>query len=64
MLGFQGWTSVSVRVAGHLTVVTTPQADRFAGCTNRLGDNADFSVQLIVLYDFFCAQFVISWPWS
>ena len=47
-------------LAGHLTAVTTPQAARFAGCTDRIGDNADFSVQLIDLYEFFSAQFVIN----
>jgi hypothetical protein len=51
-----------MRVAGRLTAVTTPQAARFACCMDRIGDNADFSVQLIDLYEFFSAQFMISWP--
>jgi hypothetical protein len=62
LLGFQGWTSVSMRVASRLTAVTTPQAARFACSTGHIVDNADFSVQLIDLYEFFSAQFVISWP--
>jgi hypothetical protein len=60
MLGFQRWASVSMRVAGRLTAATTPQAARFACCAGHNGDNADFSVQLIDLYELFSAQFVIS----
>jgi hypothetical protein len=51
-----------MRVASRLTAVTTPQAARFACGTGHIADNADFSVQLIDLYEFFSAQFVISWP--
>jgi hypothetical protein len=64
LLGFQGWTSVSMRVAGRLTAATTPQAARFASRTAHICDDADFSVQLIDLYELFSAQFVISWPLS
>jgi hypothetical protein len=49
-----------MRVAGRSTDVTTPQAAQFASRTAQIRDDADFSVQLIDLYEFFSAQFVIS----